>query len=363
MAMNYGKSGANKILKKVAENNDATQNAKVIVDIPIELIDVNPDNILIFNMDGIEKLANEIKEHGFSGGIEVLESENGRYEVIAGHRRFEAVKLLGWDKIPCIIYKQLDEISKADKLISSNIFNREMSPLDWARAIEYYKKKVLKPKGVKNIREECRKKFQISESSLLRMERILRLAPSLQEIMSIQNFPYTVIVLSEVYKYPVEVQDTIAEQIKEYISTQDVQEREQISFVQIKTIVTQNLSKYERSLEDKKIEENLKKARMIASTDAQKSHMVNFDAVNENVIKKENEVQSFSSSGFGNAVLGNIESHHPDLKEKENSMETELKICIPIMERAKNFAVSDVAAVKSIISRLKKTLEEIENEI
>lgn len=368
MAMDFGKSGANRILKKVAADNESNQNAKAIVDIPVEKIDINPDNSDVFNMRGIAGLANEILEHGFSGGIEVVEEGNGRYEVIAGHRRFAAVQSLGWEKVPCIIYKPMDPITKAEKLISSNIYNREMSPLDWARAIDYYKKKILTPLGVTNKRDMCKKKFRIKETTLLRFERILKLAPSLQELMAIEDFPYTVVVNMEVYNYPVEVQDLMARQIKEYIDSQDVQEREQISFVQVKTILIQNIEKYKRQQEDALIIEKAE-AEKNAAEDAENvrkreskqdtPHMVHFENFSEEQNLPAGEMQSFA--GIGKSSFNEIGSGSKPIPE--STMETELRTCFAIIERAKNFTVQDASKVKNIIERLKKTLEEIENEI
>ena len=100
--------------------NESNQNVKTIVDIPVEKIDINPDNADVFNMSDNAELVKEISEHGFLGGIEVVEDGNGRYEIVNGRRRFAAVKSLGWEKIPCIIYKPMDPITKAKKLISSN---------------------------------------------------------------------------------------------------------------------------------------------------------------------------------------------------------------------------------------------------
>ena len=55
-------------------------------EIPVELIDENPDNEQIFGYEDVDYLAESIQENGFGGAIEVYELANGRYEISSGHR-------------------------------------------------------------------------------------------------------------------------------------------------------------------------------------------------------------------------------------------------------------------------------------
>ena len=71
-----------------------------IIEIDIARIRKNPDNELIFNMDNLDVLANNIKEVGFVGAIDVIENPDGYYEILSGHRRYEAALLLGMKTIP-----------------------------------------------------------------------------------------------------------------------------------------------------------------------------------------------------------------------------------------------------------------------
>lgn len=135
----YGSALFASEMKKTLEKAEAKGNTVTAINIRLDKIDENPDNNQVFNMDDIERLANTIKQDGFSGAIEVFLKDDGRYEISAGHRRCRAVKLLGWDTIPAIVSQADDEIKKRKKLVKSNINNRNMRPLDWARAFEYHK--------------------------------------------------------------------------------------------------------------------------------------------------------------------------------------------------------------------------------
>ncbi|SFI32961.1 chromosome partitioning protein, ParB family [Pseudobutyrivibrio sp. OR37] len=153
-----------------------------IINIPVKYITKNPDNETIFNMDGIEALANNIKEVGFIGSIDVIENhENNTYEIISGHRRFAAAIMAGLEEIPVHIEDITDEIDKAKKLIRLNINNRELNPLDKARAINYYIEHVLKPEQFKgNTQDKIAEVFGISVTQVKYLRRILKYPEKVQ---------------------------------------------------------------------------------------------------------------------------------------------------------------------------------------
>ena len=162
------------------------------VNLPIELIDENPDNRKIFNMRHIEEFAESMDDLGFSGAIEVYQKEDGRYELISGNRRMLAMLMRGEKTIPAIIYPMPDNVFKAKKLLSANIHNRELTPLDYARAIEYYISDVLVPTGFKGDKyKACAKFFLKSETSIKRYMAISIMIPELQAYADDEQFPYT----------------------------------------------------------------------------------------------------------------------------------------------------------------------------
>lgn len=188
--------------KKVNEKKIAEERKNI----EIALIDANPDNTKIFNMKEIEELAKNIEEEGFFGSIDVYQKEDGRYEISSGHRRYEAVKLLGYETIPANVSPMPElDTKKRRKLIAANLHNRNMSPLDWARAIEYHydtlaieyahanKKKVAKnvQRTDVNRQKEVAKYFDISEVSVARYLRLNKLIPELKEMVEDKEIPWT----------------------------------------------------------------------------------------------------------------------------------------------------------------------------
>ena len=52
----------------------------------------------IFAQEKIDELADTIKDHGLLQPIILREYEPGKYEIIAGERRFRAIQTLKWEK-------------------------------------------------------------------------------------------------------------------------------------------------------------------------------------------------------------------------------------------------------------------------
>ena len=161
--------------------------------IPLDQIEYNPVNTKIFNMDDIEHLAKTIKEEGYNDPILVFKNKNGRYEILSGHRRYEAMKLLGEKTIPSNILPEIPSETKKDLiLLSSNIANRKLAPLDMARAIEFYKGILDRDPSFKgNKKAATAEYFGISQSNVQRYSVILKLIPELQEYCKKPNFPYS----------------------------------------------------------------------------------------------------------------------------------------------------------------------------
>ena len=194
-----------------------------LMNINIDLIDENPDNEKIFNMDGIENLADNILKNGFDGAISIFKKPDGRYEISSGHRRFRAAKLCDFTTVPCIVKAIPDDHSRALKLLSSNINNRKMKPMDWARAMDYYENILResdeklktdgekKPKG--RMDERIAAFFGISDAQVSRYKALLKLSPHLQELTDNECFPFSS--LAKATTLSAELQEILYEKIKD----------------------------------------------------------------------------------------------------------------------------------------------------
>ncbi|WP_274654935.1 nucleoid occlusion protein [Paenibacillus humicola] len=89
----------------------------------------------VFDDDRIEELSQTIKTHGVIQPI-VVRVRNGRYEIIAGERRFRAVKKLGLEVIPAII-REFNDSQAASIALIENLQREGLTAIE--EAIAYQK--------------------------------------------------------------------------------------------------------------------------------------------------------------------------------------------------------------------------------
>ncbi|MBE6634612.1 MAG: ParB/RepB/Spo0J family partition protein [Ruminococcaceae bacterium] len=106
----------------------------IITVIKLSMIDPKSDQPRkYFDRDALEELASSIKENGLLQPILVREYGEGRYQIIAGERRFRASKLAELDEIPAIILDR-DDRKAAEIALIENIQREDLNPIEEAMA-------------------------------------------------------------------------------------------------------------------------------------------------------------------------------------------------------------------------------------
>ncbi|MBB1123187.1 nucleoid occlusion protein [Limosilactobacillus albertensis] len=113
-------------------NSDSTKNKVVEVKLD-QIIPNRYQPRKVFDQDGIRELAQTIDEHGLLQPIVLREYEPAKYEIIAGERRYRAMKLLKWEKAPAIIEKMSDQETASLALIE-NLQRSQLSSVEEAQA-------------------------------------------------------------------------------------------------------------------------------------------------------------------------------------------------------------------------------------
>ena len=121
--------------KKITTNesgNDAKRE-KVRV-IPIEFFDDFPKHPFNVKMDAeMDALIESIKEFGILTPLIARKKENGRYEIIAGHRRKFAAKKLGLTELP-VILRDMTRDEAVIAMVDSNLHRERILPSERAYA-------------------------------------------------------------------------------------------------------------------------------------------------------------------------------------------------------------------------------------
>ena len=104
--------------------------------LPVDLIVPNPDQPRRrFDEDGLVALSDSIRARGVLQPVLVRPLASGKYELIAGERRWRAASLAGMDSIPAIVRSHTDAATLELALIE-NMAREDLNPIEEARACE-----------------------------------------------------------------------------------------------------------------------------------------------------------------------------------------------------------------------------------
>src|SRR4051794_21671636 len=102
--------------------------------LPVELIGPNPRQPRqSFDEESLLALSESVKERGVLQPILVRPCPGGRYELIAGERRWRAAQLAGLDVLPAVVAPHEDRESLEIALIE-NMAREDLNPIEEARA-------------------------------------------------------------------------------------------------------------------------------------------------------------------------------------------------------------------------------------
>lgn len=164
-----------------------------IFDIPLSEIDDFPDHpYRVLDDEDMQNLMESINERGVITPAMVRKKDDGRYEMISGHRRKHASERLGLETLRC----EVVEVSRDEAIIlmvDSNSQRSEIAPTDKGKAykmkLEAIKRQgqrtdlTSRPLGEKLSVTELAENAEDSERQIHRYIRLTYLVPELQEFV------------------------------------------------------------------------------------------------------------------------------------------------------------------------------------
>jgi ParB family transcriptional regulator, chromosome partitioning protein len=131
-----------------APKEGPSEPSNTITSEPVDLLDglvyLSTDSIVpnarqprqVFDDDALTALADSIKTAGLMQPIVVRStSEPGKYELVAGERRWRAAQIAGMSKLPSIV-KELDDKTSAEWALIENLQREDLNPIDRAEAFD-----------------------------------------------------------------------------------------------------------------------------------------------------------------------------------------------------------------------------------
>lgn len=150
---------------------------KEILSVPVEKIVPNPYQPRVeFNQESLLDLAQSIRENGLIQPI-TLRENNGKYEIVAGERRYRACQLAGMVEVPATLMNATEQ-QMAELALVENIQRDNLSAIEEAKAFL----QIMKITGC--TQSELAMKMGKSQSSVANKIRLLSLDANVQNAVS-----------------------------------------------------------------------------------------------------------------------------------------------------------------------------------
>src|SRR5207302_5337388 len=151
-----------------------TLHGQSVRDLPISEIDPNPYQTRTnFEEQALNELAASILVNGIVQPI-VVRPNNGRYQLVAGERRWRASQKLGKEFIPAVI-KQVSNEQAMEMTIVENLQREGLNPMEEARAFDRLSSEF-------NLtQEQMSQKTGKDRASIANLMRLLRLPETIQQ--------------------------------------------------------------------------------------------------------------------------------------------------------------------------------------
>jgi ParB family chromosome partitioning protein len=169
------------------QNNDSAVNIGISkpdsVDSDFQLMDMSlisrgrQQPRKVFVDSEMEELSASIKEHGVLQPIILRKTDSGKYEIIAGERRFKASKMAGLTKIPAVVKDVTDKEALAYAIVE-NVQREDLSPIEEASG---YKRLI---EELSYTQDSVSKSIGKSRSHITNLLRLLLLPDEVQNMVN-----------------------------------------------------------------------------------------------------------------------------------------------------------------------------------
>lgn len=163
-------------LSALLSDRPATVNEELI-DVDVDLIE--PNNLqprTNFNEDRLEELAQSIRSHGIIQPLLIREVSDGKYQLIAGERRWRAAQRAGLLKVPCLL-KEVSDDKILELALIENIQRQELNVIEEAHAY----KRLIDTLGL--TQEMVAQKVGRDRTFITNYLRLLRLPEDIQQLV------------------------------------------------------------------------------------------------------------------------------------------------------------------------------------
>jgi ParB family chromosome partitioning protein len=146
-------------------------------EVDIDLIDPNPDQPrLRFNEDKLNELAQSIRANGLVQPLLLRRSANGRYQIVAGERRWRAAQLADLRRVHAVV-RNIPDSKLLELALIENIQREELNPIEEASAYQ----RLIHNLGL--TQDEVAQQVGKDRSSIANYLRLLKLPEDVQRML------------------------------------------------------------------------------------------------------------------------------------------------------------------------------------
>jgi ParB family transcriptional regulator, chromosome partitioning protein len=148
--------------------------------VPVGAIDPNPfQPRRAFPEESLSELADSIRASGMVQPVLLRRTEavEGRFQLIAGERRWRAARQAGLESVPAVV-RELGDREALELALTENLLREELNPLEVARAYQTLQQNF----GLSH--EEIAGHLGVNRSTVTNTLRLLRLPASVQEFVA-----------------------------------------------------------------------------------------------------------------------------------------------------------------------------------
>ena len=154
-----------------------------IVELDLSLLDEIDNQPFRVNENKVKQYAESIQEIGLLEPIQVREKENGRYEILAGRHRARAHKLLGIDKIKCVVKNVDDDTARLILLKTNTDRDDDFLPSELGAAYLEAEALLQKSGTIRPSTSQVAEEHNTSRKQIYRYKRITYLVPVLRDMV------------------------------------------------------------------------------------------------------------------------------------------------------------------------------------
>jgi ParB family chromosome partitioning protein len=147
-------------------------------DVPVQSIEANPHQPRVhFDEGALSELTDSIRAIGVLQPILVRQLGDGKYQLIAGERRWRAATRAGLATVPAVV-RPTDDIASVEQALVENLHRQDLTPLEEASAYQQLMD------DFAFTHEKIASRVGKSRSAITNALRLLTLPPSIQHLLA-----------------------------------------------------------------------------------------------------------------------------------------------------------------------------------